>query len=204
MNPSILHVMNAKKLAQSVAALRAIPMLLRYRLACKIMGRERALSQLSETLSAKTGMMGLYVRHAVYSRILDHVGNDVYIGFMSQFSKTHAQLGDRVYIGRFCTIGSVVMGDDVMLADHVQLLSGRHQHGDSKSSGILHENSHVYQTITIGKGAWIGAGAVVMADVGEGAIVGAGAVVTKPVAAGDRVGGVPARSIAQNISKQAA
>ncbi len=196
--------MNAKKLAQSVAALRAIPMLMRYRFACRIMGQQRALMQLSESLSAKTGMMGLYLRHAVYRQILDHVGNDVYIGFMSQFSKTHAQLGDRVYIGRFCSIGSVVMGDDVMLADHVQLLSGRHQHGDSSSSGSLHKNSHVYQTITIGKGAWIGAGAVVMADVGEGAIVGAGAVVTKPVAAGDRVGGVPARSLVNQTTKQAA
>ncbi len=82
-----------------------------------------------------------------------------------------------------------------MLADHVQLLSGRHQHGSNESTSILRDNEQIFQTITIGKGAWIGAGAIVMANVGEGAIVGAGAVVTKPVNAGDRVGGIPAKSI---------
>lgn len=187
--------MIAKKLAQFISALDASPMLIEYRIACKLIGQDRALAALSEKLSLRTGMSGLYLRAACYRRVLEHVGEDVYIGFMSQFSKTSAVISDRVYIGRFCTIGSVVIEDDVMLADHVQLLSGRHQHGDRDSSGILRENQHIYQTITIGQGAWIGAGAVVMADVGAGAIVGAGAVVTRPVAAGDRVAGVPARSI---------
>jgi virginiamycin A acetyltransferase len=49
--------------------------------------------------------------------------------------------------------------------------------------------------VRIGSGTWVGAGAVIMADVGRGSIVGAGAVVTKPVP--DRVlaAGVPARVI---------
>ncbi|HAI13898.1 MAG TPA: acetyltransferase [Phycisphaerales bacterium] len=191
----MIIVMNAKKMAQLFSAINALPMLIEYRIACKLIGKDRALSALSEKLSLRTGMSGLYLRQACYRRVLKHVGQDVYIGFMSQLSKTTAVICDRVYIGRFCTIGSVIMEEDVMLADHVQLLSGSHQHGDSQSDGLLRENQHIYQTITIGKGAWIGAGSVVMADVGAGAIVGAGAVVTRPVAAGDRVAGVPAKSI---------
>ena len=47
--------------------------------------------------------------------------------------------------------------------------------------------------VRIGAGAWVGSGAVVLADVGRDTVVGAGAVVTKPLP--DRVlaAGVPAR-----------
>ncbi|MBL4700338.1 MAG: acyltransferase [Phycisphaeraceae bacterium] len=191
----MILIMNAKKLAQMIAVCRAIPIGFNYRVACKAMGKTRALASLSEQLGARTGMMGLYLRQACYRHILEHVGQDAYLGYMSQFSKTTARIGDHVYIGRFCSIGSVIIEDDVMLADNVQLLSGSHQHGDHSTEGSLRDNVHFYQTITIGRGAWIGANAVVMADVGADAIVGAGAVVTKPVAAGDRVAGVPAKSI---------
>jgi acetyltransferase-like isoleucine patch superfamily enzyme len=130
-----------------------------------------------------------------------------------------------------CTIGLATIGDDVMLADGVQVLSGRHQHGSGTGEGdalgatalgatgglsagavdacngtggqaasgtraaTLRDNEQQFSRVTIGKGAWLGAGAIVMADVGEGAIVAAGAVVVKPVEAGTRVGGVPARPL---------
>jgi acetyltransferase-like isoleucine patch superfamily enzyme len=57
------------------------------------------------------------------------------------------------------------------------------------------ENEQQFTQVTIGRGAWIGAGAVVLADVGEHAVVAAGAVVVKPVAAGQRVAGVPAKPL---------
>ena len=42
-------------------------------------------------------------------------------------------------------------------------------------------------------GAWIGAGAIIMADVGDHAIVGAGAVVNRPIPSGVVAAGVPAK-----------
>jgi acetyltransferase-like isoleucine patch superfamily enzyme len=59
----------------------------------------------------------------------------------------------------------------------------------------MRDNAQTFKQVTIGRGAWIGAGAVVMADVGEGALVAAGAVVVKPVPAYARVGGVPAKAL---------
>jgi virginiamycin A acetyltransferase len=49
--------------------------------------------------------------------------------------------------------------------------------------------------VRIGEGAWIGNGAIVMADVGRHTIVAAGAVVTKPLPDYAIAAGIPARVI---------
>lgn len=166
---------------------------LRHLLTRWLIGEERALTDASERVAKVPGLLGVYTRQDFYRRILDHVGMDVYFGFMSLFSKRQAWIGDRVYIGRFCTLGQVRLEDDVLLADGVQVLSGRHQHSRLSSDEQPERGEEPeFEKVTIGRGAWIGAGAIIMADVGEYAIVGAGAVVTKPVPGRSRVGGVPA------------
>jgi acetyltransferase-like isoleucine patch superfamily enzyme len=185
-----------KRLAQAVASMTAWPLSVRYHLSCRVMGQARAFGAMSQRVARRPGMMGLYVRQAYYRRVLAHVGQDVHFGFMSLLSKPRASIGDRVYIGSFCTLGWVELGDDVMLADAVQILSGAKQHGSESLPGqTLRDNEQAFTKVTVGAGAWIGAGAIVMADVGAGAIVGAGAVVTKAVPAHARVGGVPARPL---------
>jgi acetyltransferase-like isoleucine patch superfamily enzyme len=104
-----------------------------------------------------------------------------------------AEIGDRAYIGRFCSIGCARLGDEVMLADHVQILSGGQEHTHSDASLSMQEQPQQYSRVSIGRGAWIGAGAIVMADVGEHAIIGAGAVVNRPIPANCIAVGVPAR-----------
>ena len=185
-----------KTVAGLLGLLRAVPHLICHGLAKPVLGKERAFMGASEKIARIGGHLGVYTRQAFYRIVLNQVGADVYFGFMSVFSKTGAKIGQRVYIGRFCTIGLADIGDDVMLADGVQVLSGGRQHGTPESSAegkTLQDNEQQFTLVTIGAGAWIGAGAVVMADIGQGAIVGAGAVVTRPVSAGATVGGVPAR-----------
>ena len=186
----------AKSIARCLGACRSLPHRFCLALSTPVLGEERAFIGASERIARIPGHLGVYTRQAFYRATLEHVGDDVYFGFMSLFSKRGARLGDRVYIGRMCTIGLADIGDDVMLADGVQVLSGRHQHGSgADDNATLRDNEQTFTRVAIGKGAWLGAGAIVMADVGEGAIVGAGAVVVKPVAAGARVGGVPARPL---------
>ncbi|MEM9347946.1 MAG: acyltransferase [Planctomycetota bacterium] len=151
------------------------------------------MSLVSESAAHIPGLRGLYVRQALYQRLLLQCGTGVHFGYQTLLSKQGITIGDQVYIGRFCTIGRVTIGDETRIADGVQLLSGQHHHGSSQEG--VHLTSVRYEVITIGKGAWIGANAVVMADVGDGAIVGAGCVVTKPVEPGATVIGVPARPI---------
>ena len=184
-----------KLIGRALGFWRALPHLLCYRVACLVLGREHAFRAASERLSLVPGHIGLYTRAAFYRRVLAHVGRDVHFGFMSVLSKPQAEIGDGVYIGRFCSLGLVTLGDDVMLADAVQVLSGRHQHGRSSHDGPLRDNEQAYTRVTVGQGAWLGAGAVVMADVGDNALVAAGAVVVKPVDAYAKVGGVPAKPL---------
>ena len=187
-----------KTVGRTAGLVLAFPSLLTYALASTVIGPERAFCGISERLATRAGVLGVYVRQAFYRYTVGGVGRDVYFGFMSVFSKPAVRLGQRVYIGRFCTIGWADIEDDVMLADGVQVLSGRHQHGSKATQGRpLRDNKQTYEKVTIGRGAWIGAGAVVMADVGEGAVVAAGAVVVEPVPAGVRVGGVPAKQLRQ-------
>lgn len=182
-----------KTVGRTVGFVLALPGLIGYEMASAAMGKERAFSLASEKLAVRGGQMGVYVRQAFYRYTTAGVGRDVCFGFMAVFSKPAVRIGHRVYIGRFCSIGWADIRDDAMLADGVQVLSGRHQHGATPRRGRwLRDNVQTFRKVTIGRGAWIGAGAVVMADVGEGAVVAAGAVVVKPVPAFARVGGVPA------------
>ena len=106
---------------------------------------------------------------------------DVHFGWLSVFSMTEASVGNRVYIGRFCSLGFADLEDEVMLADGVQVLSGGREHTRTDSSTSMQSQSQSYQRVRIGAGSWIGAGAIVMADVGEHAIIGAGTVVNKSI-----------------------
>lgn len=183
-----------KTLGQIMGWLRALPHLLCYGLMAVLVGRPRAFCYACERIARIPGLMGIYTRQAFLRMTTAGVGRDVHPGFMSLFSKPGVRLGNRVYVGRFCSIGWVDIGDDVMLADGVQILSGRHQHGTAGDDDQpMHEQPQVFERIVIGRGAWLGAGSVIMADVGDHAIVAAGAVVVKPVPAGERVGGVPAQ-----------
>jgi acetyltransferase-like isoleucine patch superfamily enzyme len=190
-----------KTIAQTIFSLLSLGFVLQYLLLRAILGEQRALTGMSERISKIPGVRGVYLRQGFYKRVLSGVGVDVHFGFLSLLSKSQAVLGNRVYIGRMCTIGWAEIGDDAMLADGVQVLSGRHQHapgsvpGSASEGATLRDNELTFSKVTIGRGAWLGAGAIVMADVGEGAIVGAGAVVTKPVPAAARVGGVPAKPL---------
>ena len=185
-----------KTIAKGLGLVCAMPHLLVYVVLRPVLGGERAFIGASERIAKIPGQLGVYTRQAFYRRTLSGVGADVYFGFMSVLSKPKASIGEGVYIGRFCSIGWAQLGDGVMLADGVQVLSGRHQHGkESSQGGALRDNEQDFKQISIGAGAWLGAGCVVMADVGERAIVGAGAVVVGPVASEDKVGGVPAKPL---------
>jgi acetyltransferase-like isoleucine patch superfamily enzyme len=184
-----------KRAVQGLADVWIWPRLLFYRTARRVLGR-RAFSAASESIARVPGMRGVYMRQAFYRRTLASCGKDVYFGWQSVFSMTEATVGEGVYIGRFCSIGFADISDDVMLADGVQILSGGREHATRRTEHeSMREQAQSYQQVRIGRGAWIGARAVVMADVGADAIIGAGAVVNRAIPDGCVAVGVPARVV---------
>jgi len=91
--------------------------------------------------------------------------------------------------------GRVEIGEDVILAPGVKIMPVNHKYLDPEKP--IKEQGIKALGIRIKKGAWIGAGAIVLdgVEIGENAVVGAGAVV---------VGSVPARSLAAGNPAQAA
>jgi maltose O-acetyltransferase len=141
------------------------------------------------------GFLGRELRGAFYRRTLRRCGHSLKLGYGSYFASPDTEVGDNLTTGSYCVIGPCTIGCDVMLASHISVIDGLHQHGyadlDAPMTEQLGESLHV----EIGDKCWIGEGARVAASVGAKAIVGLGAVVTRPVQPGVMVMGNPARVI---------
>jgi acetyltransferase-like isoleucine patch superfamily enzyme len=110
----------------------------------------------------------------------------------------YIRLGDRVFIGPHCTLfgaGGIEIHDDALISPHVVITS--HQHTFDRLDALIREQSSQFAPVVVEADVWIGAGAILLPGitVGRGAVIGAGAVVTKDVPAGAIVVGVPARVI---------
>ena len=105
-------------------------------------------------------------------------------------------LGRGVLINFDCVIldsAEVVIGDHVLIGPKVCIVTPSHKFPPEMRRDIATRA----EKIVIGDDVWIGANCVITPDVriGRGAVVGAGAVVTRDVPPFTIVGGVPARPI---------
>lgn len=143
------------------------------------------------------GLPGDYLRIAYYRWTLEHCALESRIQFGSFFAHPQAVVGRGVYIGSYCVLGRTKIGDRTQIASSVQILSGRRQHPRGPDGRIQGAEQGTFETVSIGPDCWIGAGAIVMADVGQGTTIGAGSVVTRAMPPGCVAVGNPARVIRQ-------
>ena len=118
---------------------------------------------------------------------------------MTTFAAVGARIEDNVYIGPNCHIGLAHIERDVLIAPAVHIPSGPATHGISDPLIPIRNQPGRHRCVRIGAGTWIGAAAVVMADVGCGSVVGAGSVVTQPVPDGVIAGGIPAKVLGPRV-----
>lgn len=182
-----------KLVAYGIAVVFVCPLALCELLARRLMRRDAWFMTQGEALSLLPGKVGYFLRNAYYLLTLRKCGLDCQIGFGTYFTHSEAEVGHSVYAGTRCLIGIATIGDRVLLADHVQILSGGRQHIHAGS-----EDSR-FRRIKIGADSWIGAGAILMADVGENCIIGAGSVVTRTVPDASVAVGNPAKVIRPNV-----
>lgn len=149
---------------------------------------------ISEALGLIPGMAGVVIRRAWYRRTLAKCGARLFVDWLAVFKSAEACVGDDCYIGVRSWIGVATIGDGTLISSGVQVLSGLEQHGIARDQPVRSQMGGL-QRVYIGEDCWIGAGAIVGADLALGTVVGAGSVVVQPTEAFWIVAGNPARVV---------
>jgi len=148
-----------------------------------------------ELLAWLPGTFGSILRVALLKWIAKHCNDQVRVEMGTLFSDPRVSLGYGVYIGGYCIIGWAEIEDYALIASRVSIPSGQHVHHFDRTDIPIALQGGTKVPIRIGRGSWIGEGAIIMADVAEECVIGAGAVVTKPIPPWSIAVGVPARVI---------
>jgi acetyltransferase-like isoleucine patch superfamily enzyme len=130
------------------------------------------------------------------------IGDGVFIGRNTILSCKNGDIAveDGANIGFNCEVFSasrVRIGRRALLAAYCYVIGGDHDFSDP-SEAVLTQG-RVSRGVTVGEGAWLGAGAKILdgVTIGDRAVIGAGAVVRESVPAGAIAVGIPARVISQ-------
>jgi acetyltransferase-like isoleucine patch superfamily enzyme len=129
------------------------------------------------------------------------IGDGVFVGRNTILSCKDGdiELAEGANLGFNCEVFSasrVVIGRSVLMAAYCYVIGGDHDFSDPEQPVLAQSRSSA--GVTVGDGAWIGAGAKILdgVEVGERAIIGAGAVVRENIPGRSIAVGVPARVVA--------
>ena len=123
-----------------------------------------------------------YCRKEYQKSKLESCGENVYLGADCILTEKNIQMGHDVYVGPKCvfqsTYGKIVIGNHVMFGPGVNIHGGNHKirelgvHLDDVSPKKKGDDG----IVTIGDDCWIGANAVILANVtiGTGSVIGGG------------------------------
>jgi acetyltransferase-like isoleucine patch superfamily enzyme len=133
------------------------------------------------------------------------IGSRVFIGRNTILSCKNGdiEIADGANIGFNCELFSasrVTVGKDVLMAAYSYIIGGDHDFSDA-STAVLAQ-SRKSAGVSIGDGAWLGAGAKILDGVaiGEHAVIGAGAVVRDNVEPHAVAVGIPARVVSSRVA----
>lgn len=147
-------------------------------------------------------------RHNVLRDLLGAVGDGVWIEppFYCDYG-AHITIGAHTFVNLNVVMldsADITIGSRVLIGPGAQLLTATHPLAMAERLPVdwtpeRPEGPYVTMArpITIGDGAWIGAGALIMpgVSIGDGAVIGAGSVVTKDVPAHTLAVGNPCREV---------
>jgi len=152
----------------------------------------------AQLLALIPGILGSFCRAAFYKLTLQDCSIDSAIAFGSFFSRRRAIVGRNVSIGCYCIIGQARIGARTQIASHVEIPGARQHSRDSH--GRLSDSSAAPDTyVVIGEDCWIGAAAIILANVGSKSTIGAGSVVVKDIPSGVIAVGAPAKPIKPSV-----
>jgi maltose O-acetyltransferase len=150
------------------------------------------------------GRLSQKIRYFCCKRIFDKCGKEVNIEHGADFGAGKGmEIGDYSGIGVNSIVGVLKVGKHVMMSPEVRIITKNHIFSDL-SVPIPLQGSEPPRPVIIEDGAWIASRAIILPGrkIGKGAIVGAGAVVTKDVPPYAIVGGNPARILRYRTQNQ--
>lgn len=143
------------------------------------------------------GFLSKKIRYFVCKKMFFSCGINVDIGNnVTFFNSRKIEIGSNSGLGAYSAIGSVKIGDFVMMGTNCLLISQNHLFNDTKIP-ICRQGFDEDKPIVIEDDVWIGSRVIILpgVKVHKGAIIGAGSVVTKDVMPYNIVAGNPARII---------
>jgi acetyltransferase-like isoleucine patch superfamily enzyme len=188
-------IRSLKAIGNGLALVAVLPAVLMCWLEGWLRGSEAVFWFWTHVLAIMPGLPGLYLRRAFYRLTLRQCSLNCWIDFGVIFAHRTASVDDEVYVGAYAVVGSVRLLQGCLIGTRASLLSGPAQHELRADGRWTPSGASSFSEIQIGRNAWIGEAAVVMADVGDGALVAAGTVVSTAVPPGVVVAGNPARFV---------
>jgi acetyltransferase-like isoleucine patch superfamily enzyme len=134
------------------------------------------------------------IRRAWYEATLAECGADLIVGFGTVLRIPASRLGDHCNFGMFNSVGHVWIGDYFVSAAHATFTSAR-PHGFARRDIPMIQQPGTTSLVAIGNDVWVGARAVVAADVSAHSVIGAGSVITASFPEWSILGGIPAKVI---------
>ena len=122
------------------------------------------------------------IRYFLAKHLIDSIGVNVNIEKGATFSNS-IKIGNNSGLGVRCEIyGEVEIGDNVMMGPDVIIYTQNHSFR-RKDCLIIDQQYSDIQKVTIGDDVWIGRRVIILpgVNVGKGAVIGAGAVVAKDI-----------------------
>ncbi|WP_051563833.1 acyltransferase [Enterovibrio calviensis] len=148
------------------------------------------------SLSLIRGKLGYSVRQKFYEKTLLACGIDLKVHFGAYIVYPETTIGNRCSIEEYSVLSLASVGNDVIIASNVVLLSGSNHHEIDKLDVKFHDSLLVLPGIKLGDNIWIGVNSVIMGDVPSGCVIAAGSVINKNLLVSDAVyGGVPVKLI---------
>jgi maltose O-acetyltransferase len=146
----------------------------------------------------KFGRWAQPIRRFICRRIFKYAGKKINIEKGAYFGDgSEIEIGDYSGIGINCqTCGPIKIGNDVMMGSDVIILTEKHNF-ERVDIPIRQQGFYPRKPVVIDDDVWIGTRVIILPGIriGKGAIIGAGAVVTKDVPEYAIVGGNPAKVI---------
>ena len=175
----------------------ASPLALLEKLYSRFSKSEKLFQTHGQILSLVPGLAGVYLRRAYYCLTTKACSLDCYISFGTLLTHKETEIAKGVYLGDYCEVGKVKIGENVLIGSNVDIISGKYTHLFSDPSVPIHVQGGVFGQIQIGSNSWVGNSAVILANLGEQCVIGAGAVVVKDIPPRSVAVGNPARVIRQ-------